>query len=109
MFLELLYILSWFVHSQAVQYLTHLLGHEGPGSLLSLLRKKNWVNKLSSWSSTCGRGSAEFRVEVDLSVEGWEHQDEIVEHIFQVWHSIFPHLHFICFLLFAVHFSISNC
>jgi insulysin len=29
-----------------IHYLSHLLGHEGPGSVLSLLKKKGWANAL---------------------------------------------------------------
>lgn len=30
------------------QYISHLVGHEGPGSLLSYLKRKGWANSLSA-------------------------------------------------------------
>lgn len=30
------------------RYIAHLVGHEGPGSLLSLLKSKGWANYLSA-------------------------------------------------------------
>ena len=34
--------------AKADEYIAHLVGHEGPGSLLSALKKRGWVNDLEA-------------------------------------------------------------
>jgi len=64
--------------------LSHLIGHEGQGSLLSLLKEKNWVNHLEAGSHVPGRGFGTFKVAVDLTPEGLQNTDNIVTFLFQV-------------------------
>jgi insulysin len=61
-----------------------LIGHEGQGSLLSLLKEKNWVNHLEAGSHVPARGFGTFKVAVDLTEEGLKNTDNIVEFLFQV-------------------------
>ena len=51
-------------------YLSHLIGHEGEGSLLSELKKKGWVNHLYAGSRREARGFQFFNIVLDLSDEG---------------------------------------
>ncbi|VDO44788.1 unnamed protein product [Onchocerca flexuosa] len=53
---------SWPAH-----YVSHLIGHEGPGSLLSELKKRGWVNSLSAGDHLLARGFGSFGISVDLS------------------------------------------
>lgn len=64
-------------------YLSHLFGHEGPGSLLSVLRNKSWSNTLVGGARTSTMGFGFFGINVDLTEEGIEHVDEIVQLVFQ--------------------------
>uniref|UniRef100_T1ISN5 Insulin-degrading enzyme n=1 Tax=Strigamia maritima TaxID=126957 RepID=T1ISN5_STRMM len=64
-------------------YLGHLIGHEGPGSLLSELKAKGWVNTLMGGLKTGAKGFGFFIVGVDLTEEGIDHVDDIVTHVFQ--------------------------
>lgn len=64
-------------------YVSHLIGHEGSGSILSELKAKGWCNNLVGGYSTIGRGFGFFEVMVDLTKEGFEHVDDIVKIIFQ--------------------------
>ncbi|XP_050359378.1 insulin-degrading enzyme [Nymphalis io] len=64
-------------------YLSHLLGHEGPGSLLSALKTRGWCNSLVGGTRIGARGFAFFGVQVDLTEAGVEHIDQIVELVFQ--------------------------
>jgi insulysin len=59
-------------------YITHLVGHEGEGSLLSELKKRGWCNNLYAGSRREARGFQLFNITVDLSEEGGEHINEIV-------------------------------
>ncbi|XP_033611295.1 insulin-degrading enzyme-like [Cryptotermes secundus] len=64
-------------------YLSHLFGHEGPGSLLSVLRTKGWCNSLVGGARTGSRGFGFFGINVDLTEEGIEHVNDIVKLVFQ--------------------------
>ncbi|XP_039761918.1 insulin-degrading enzyme [Pararge aegeria] len=64
-------------------YISHLLGHEGPGSLLSALKARGWCNSLVGGTRIGARGFAFFGVQVDLTEDGVKHTDEIVELVFQ--------------------------
>ncbi|XP_048003633.1 insulin-degrading enzyme isoform X2 [Leguminivora glycinivorella] len=64
-------------------YLSHLLGHEGPGSLLSELKARGWCNSLVGGTRIGARGFGFFGVQVDLTEEGVEHIDDIVALVFQ--------------------------
>ncbi|XP_065087542.1 insulin-degrading enzyme [Ochlerotatus camptorhynchus] len=64
-------------------YASHLIGHEGVGSILSELKAKGWCNNLVGGYSTIGRGFGFFEVMVDLTQDGFEHVDDIVKIIFQ--------------------------
>ncbi|XP_031777802.1 insulin-degrading enzyme isoform X2 [Nasonia vitripennis] len=66
-----------------VHYWSHLLGHEGKGSLLSTLKEKGWCNSLVSGKRSSARGFDFFSVYVDLTEEGILHVDDIVTMTFQ--------------------------
>ncbi|XP_063900735.1 insulin-degrading enzyme-like [Zophobas morio] len=65
-------------------YIAHLIGHEGPGSLLALLKKKGWATGINAGDcqSTAGVFGT-FRVYFDLTEEGLESFEEIVVALFQ--------------------------
>merc|ERR1719245_643363 len=64
-------------------YLGHLIGHEGPGSLLSELKARGWVNNLVGGQKSGSKGFGFFVVNVDLTEEGIEHVDDIIELVYQ--------------------------
>ncbi|KAG7155866.1 Insulin-degrading enzyme-like [Homarus americanus] len=64
-------------------YLGHLIGHEGPGSLLSYLKGRGWVNSLVGGQKSGAKGFAFFVVNVDLTEEGIEHVEDIVSAVFE--------------------------
>ncbi|KAJ8705714.1 hypothetical protein PYW08_012760 [Mythimna loreyi] len=64
-------------------YLSHLLGHEGPGSLLSALKARGWCNSLVGGTRIGARGFGFFGVQVDLTEEGVSHTDDIIKLVFQ--------------------------
>jgi insulysin len=47
-----------------------LVGHEGVGSILSLLKKKGWANYLSAGPSHGGIGCEFFKISIDLTESG---------------------------------------
>ncbi|KAK1060679.1 metalloprotease [Friedmanniomyces endolithicus] len=68
--------------SQPSRYLSHLLGHEGPGSILAYLKAKGWCNGFSAGGSPVCPGSAFFMVQAQLTAEGLKHYKEIIKIIF---------------------------
>ncbi|XP_022253443.1 insulin-degrading enzyme-like, partial [Limulus polyphemus] len=66
-----------------VSYLGHLIGHEGPGSLLSELKSRGWANCLEAGYENKAKGFSFFVVSMELTEEGIEHTDDIVTLIFQ--------------------------
>ncbi|KAG0225257.1 Insulinase (Peptidase M16) [Actinomortierella wolfii] len=65
------------------RYLTHTIGHESKGSILSLLKKKGWANGLSAGTSQGGIGFEFFKITVDLTKEGLAHYEDVTVTIFQ--------------------------
>mmetsp|Transcript_24900 Transcript_24900/g.45085 ORF Transcript_24900/g.45085 Transcript_24900/m.45085 type:complete len:1154 (+) Transcript_24900:107-3568(+) len=63
-------------------YVGHLLGHEGPGSLLSYLKKKGWANGLGSSNNAELSDFETFEVTVELTNKGLGKIDEVCEAIF---------------------------
>lgn len=72
-----------FYESHPSRYLSHLIGHEGPGSILAHLKAKGWGNGLSAGGSTLCPGSGLFQVNVKLTEEGLKNYQEVTKIIFQ--------------------------
>ncbi|RZC37709.1 insulin-degrading enzyme, partial [Asbolus verrucosus] len=75
--------LQEYYKSSPSHYISHLMGHEGPGSILSTLKARGWSNNLVAGSRPAPRGMGFFGVTVDLTEDGIEHINDIVELIFQ--------------------------
>ncbi|EDX11226.1 insulin-degrading enzyme isoform X1 [Drosophila simulans] len=75
--------LTQFYKSGPDNYLTHLIGHEGKGSILSELRRLGWCNDLMAGHQNTQNGFGFFDIVVDLTQEGLEHVDDIVKIVFQ--------------------------
>lgn len=75
--------LEQFYKSGPERYISHLMGHEGAGSLLSELKQRGWCNSLMAGHSTAARGFGFFEVTVDLTQDGLAHVDDIVTVVFQ--------------------------
>ena len=62
--------------------LSYLIGHEGAGSILSLLKHKQWAIRLTAGSGINGSNFKDFNVSISLTDLGECHIDEIVEVVF---------------------------
>jgi insulysin len=69
--------------SKPLNYLGHILGHEGEGSLLALLRAKGWANGLNAGGGFTYLDASTFTVSASLTASGVEHLDEISGLLFQ--------------------------
>lgn len=60
--------------SQPSRYISHLIGHEGPGSIMSYIKSKGWANGLSAGAyPICSGTPAIFEVQVRLTEEVSSH------------------------------------
>jgi secreted Zn-dependent insulinase-like peptidase len=64
--------------TKPLHYVASLLGHEGPGSLLDVLKSHGWVESLSAGSGTDTGNHSSLELSMALTNEGMKHQDEIV-------------------------------
>ncbi|CAI2164638.1 11700_t:CDS:10 [Funneliformis geosporum] len=64
--------------AQPGKYLSHLIGHEGFGSILSLLKKKGWANGLGAGTILVS-GFGLYKIMIDLTESGLD----VVIHVFQ--------------------------
>lgn len=62
-------------------YFAHLLGHEGPGSLLSLLIKEGLAYSLSSESSDEYHSYTEFSIKISLTEKGLKNHELVTQYL----------------------------
>lgn len=62
--------------------LAYLIGHEGPGSILSLLKSKQWALSLTAGSGVNGSNFKDFNISISLSDLGAQHVNNIVSIVF---------------------------
>lgn len=65
------------------RYLSHMLGHEGPGSILAYLKDQGLANSLSAGAHTVCPGSAFLEIEISLTPEGLKRYRDVVKIVFQ--------------------------
>lgn len=68
--------------SKPSKYVSHLIGHEGPGSILAYLKAKGWANGLSAGDTHVCPGAGIFMLQVRLTEEGLKQYKEIVKIVF---------------------------
>lgn len=69
--------------AKPTRILSHLLGHEGPGSLVALLRQQQWAQDLCADDvSRSNRHFCIFQVQVELTTTGWQHVPDIVRLVY---------------------------
>ncbi len=64
------------------QYLAALIGHEGQGSLLQLLKEKGWAESLSAGAGLEDRSSSLFSIDIGLTPEGYKQRQELTRLVF---------------------------
>ncbi|MBM7073024.1 insulinase family protein [Shewanella sp. 202IG2-18] len=67
-----------YYRTKPLTFISHLLGNENSGSLLSYLKEKSWANHLSSGGGISGYNFKEFAIHYQLTDLGIENIDEIV-------------------------------
>jgi insulysin len=70
--------------SQPSRYISHLIGHEGPGSVMSYIKSMGWANDLIAGAcSICPGSLGMFNCQIRLTEEGLKHYRDIVKIFFQ--------------------------
>jgi len=70
--------------AQPSRYLSHLIGHEGPGSIMAYIKGKGWANSLGAGASAVCPGSPGlFEVHIRLTEDGLKNYREVVKVVFQ--------------------------
>jgi len=68
--------------TKPLNYLSHLIGDEGEGSLLAYLKNKNWVTNLIAGSGIEGEDFKDFNVSFQLTEQGLANRDHILQALF---------------------------
>ncbi|KAJ2739228.1 metalloprotease, partial [Coemansia sp. BCRC 34301] len=64
-------------------YIAHLIGHEGQGSILAYLKKKGWAIGLNAGTDTGNNmGFSNFSISISATPDGLEHVDNILHAVF---------------------------
>ncbi|PGH05696.1 hypothetical protein AJ79_06712 [Helicocarpus griseus UAMH5409] len=69
--------------SKPSRYISHLIGHEGPGSILAYIKAKGWAYGLSAGAMSICPGSEFFTISIRLTEDGLNHYHEIIKTVFQ--------------------------
>ena len=65
-----------------VSLLSHLLGHEGPGSSFAILQNLGWISSLSAGSRVSAPDFTLFQIELTLTIPGEQHWKDVVRVLF---------------------------
>lgn len=68
--------------SKPERYLSHLMGHEGPGSILSCLKGRGLATELSAGTFDGEAGYSTFSVSATLTEAGLERSDEVASIVY---------------------------
>ncbi|EGC46859.1 a-pheromone processing metallopeptidase Ste23 [Histoplasma capsulatum var. duboisii H88] len=69
--------------SKPARYISHLIGHEGPGSILAHIKAKGWAYGLSAGPIPICPGSAFFTISIRLTEDGISNYQEVIKTVFQ--------------------------
>jgi len=69
--------------TKPLHYISHIIGYEGKGSLLSLLKERGWAEALTAGAGHDHEDGATFNVSITLTESGIRKTDEITALVFQ--------------------------
>jgi insulysin len=70
------------IDQSPVSLLSHLLGHEGPGSSFAILQNLGWISSLSAGSRVSAPDFTLFQIDLALTLDGEQHWKDVVRVIF---------------------------
>ena len=68
---------------KSLQYVGNLLGHEGAGSLLSVLKAEGLAEGLGAGAGLAYRGGAAFNLSVTLTQRGMQQREQVLQKVFE--------------------------
>ena len=71
--------------------LSHCIGHEGPGSILSFLKRQGWGLELGAGTGTQTQFFSVFDISIKLTEKGLAHYREILSVVMGYIYTIFRH------------------
>ncbi|MEH0758340.1 insulinase family protein [Vibrio sp. 16] len=71
-----------YYQTKPLSYFAHLLGDEGPGSLMVALKEQGWITSLSAGGGASGSNYRDFTISCSLTQEGMSHTDDIIQSVF---------------------------
>ncbi|MBT1063055.1 insulinase family protein [Bowmanella sp. Y26] len=71
-----------YYQSKPLNLISHLLGDEGPGSLLCYLKERGWATSLSAGGGIQGSNFKDFNINLQLTSSGAEHWQDILFSLF---------------------------
>ncbi|WP_317931615.1 insulinase family protein [Halioxenophilus sp. WMMB6] len=71
-----------YYRKKPLDYIGNLVGHEGPGSIIDILKQQGWAEALSAGGGYDDRFNSSFQVNIRLTEAGWQHRDEVVALVF---------------------------
>ena len=69
--------------TQPARFVSHLIGHEGPGSILVHLKEQGLANTLSAGYHNVCPGTSFFEIDISLTPEGLKSYRDVVKTVFQ--------------------------
>lgn len=74
-----------------LSYLSHLIGHEGTGSILAFLKAKGWATGLSAGAAHGARGFDLYKISIELTDAGLLFYDQVAECVFSYVGMLWKH------------------
>ncbi|KAJ7286255.1 Metalloenzyme, LuxS/M16 peptidase-like protein [Mycena rebaudengoi] len=84
--LEISFPLEWqapFWRHKPMSFISHFVGHEGPGSIHSYLKGKGWITALSCAPQNLARGLSAFKITVYLTIDGFHNHRQVSLAVFK--------------------------
>lgn len=72
-----------FYRRKPLTFISHLLGYEGKGSLLSYLKEKGWAINLSAGGGVNGYNFKDYNISIQLTERGLSHLDDVISCAFE--------------------------
>ena len=72
------------INTRPLDFISHMLGDEGAGSLFAYLKAKGWITNLIAGSGIEGQGFKDFNINLQLTEAGLAHQADIVSAVFSM-------------------------
>ncbi len=73
-----------YYREKPLSYLGSILGHEGKGSLFSLLKELGWAEGLSAGGGLGGRNQGTFNISIQLTQAGYDNQTKVAATVFRM-------------------------